>query len=192
MSCAYRCRCLDPFPGYAQDLLDQLIVAVARDPCRLRKARVHRWIGNDAGERIQLDDVWYAEPVDAHIDATPVAAPERAIRVECDALGLAAERVGCADWGALEDRERVFARIPDPLRFVAVDGRGAGGQRRKIECDEGQTAHVAVVAEDRDRELRSGEIRLDEDRLIVALQEERRSEERRVGKEGRSRWSADH
>src|SRR3989441_6460590 len=173
MSRLYRCRCLDAFPGCAEDLLDQLVVAVSRDPCRLRKAGVHRRIGNDAGKRIQLDNVWYAEPVDAHVDATPVAAPERAIRIECDALGLAAERVGDAHGRALEDRERVLARIPDPLRFVAVDGRGAGGQRRGIEADEGQTAHVAVVAEDRDCELRSREIRLDEDRLVVALQEER-------------------
>src|SRR6266851_9711411 len=123
MSSAYQCRCLDPLPGYAQDLLDQLVVPVAGDPCRLRKTGVHRRIGNDAGERIQLDDVRYAEPVDAHVDATPVAAPERAIRIECDALGLAAERVGQAGGGALKDREGVLARIPDPLRFVAVDGR---------------------------------------------------------------------
>src|SRR5712664_4275352 len=95
----------DPSPGDPHDLLDQLIVGVSGDPCRFRKAGVHRWIGNDAGEWIQLDDVRYAEPVDAHVDATPVAAPERAIRIECDALGLAAERVGDAGGGALEDRE---------------------------------------------------------------------------------------
>src|SRR6266542_660373 len=151
-----------PPPGDPDDLLDELIVGVSGDPCRLRETGIHRRIGNDTGERIQLDDVGYAEPIGAHVDAAPVAAPEGAIRIERNALGLAAQRVGNAAGRALKNCKRMLARVPDPLRLVPVDGWRSGGQRGEIECDDGEAAYVAVVAEDRDRELRSREIRLDE------------------------------
>ena len=73
----------------------------------------------------------------------------------------------------MENREWILRRVPDPLGLIAVHGRRAGGQRREIECDDRQAAHVAVVAEDGDGELRSGEICLDENRLVVALEQER-------------------
>ncbi len=79
------------------------------------------------------------------------------------------ERCGDAGRRALKNRERMLARVPDPLRLVPVNGWRSGGQRGEIECDDGEAADVAVVAEDRDRELRSREIRLDEDRLLVPL-----------------------
>ena len=63
----------------------------------------------------------------------------------------------------------MLARVPDPLRFVAVDGRRAGGQGGEIEPDDRQATHIAVVAEDGDRELRAREIGLDEYGLIVAV-----------------------
>src|SRR6266550_457641 len=158
-----------PPPGDPDDLLDELVVRISSDPRCLGKTGVHRGIGNDAGERIQLDDVGDPEAVDAHVDAAPVAAAEGAIGVKRDALGLMNERRGDAGRWALKNCERMLARVPDPLRFVAVYGRRAGGQRSEVECDDGEAAHVAVVAQDRDRELRSREIRLDEDRLLVPL-----------------------
>src|SRR5882672_10481881 len=160
----------DPFPGDPNDLLDELVVGKPGDPGGFRKTRVHRRIGNDAGKRIQLDDVRHAEAVDADVDAAPVAAAQGAIRVERDTLGLAAQR--CRDagrGGALEDRERMLARVPDPFRFVAVHRRRARWERREIECDDREAAHVAVVAEDGDGELRPREIGLDEHRLLIAL-----------------------
>src|SRR6267143_6588914 len=157
-----------PPPGDADDLLDELIVGKPRDPRGLRKTGVHRRIGNDAGQGIQLDDVGHAEAVEAHVDAAPVPAAQGAIRVERDTLGLAAQRCRDAAGRALEDRERMLARVPDPLRLVAVDGWGSGRQRGEIESDDGEAAYVAVVAEYRDRELRSWEIGLDEHRLLVA------------------------
>src|SRR2546426_4393108 len=168
----YLAACYAP-PGDPDDLLDELVVGKPRDPRRLRETGVHRRVGNDAGERIQLDDVGDTEPIHANVDAAPVATAEGAIRVERDALRLAAQRVGDAARRAPEDRERMLARIPDPFRFVAVHRRRARRQRREIESDDRQAAHVAVITEDRDRELRSGEIGLDDDRLAVALQEER-------------------
>src|SRR5437588_10980313 len=67
----------------------------------------------------------------------------------------------------------MLARVPDPLRLVAVDGWGTGRERGEIECDDGERAHIAVVAEDRDRELRPRQIGLDEYGLLIALYEER-------------------
>src|SRR5712691_10740035 len=90
-----------PPPGDPDDLLNQLVVAVPRDPRGLGEARVHGRVGDDAGERIQLDDVGHAEAVHAHVDAAPVAAAEGAIGVECDPLSLTAHRFGDAGGRAL-------------------------------------------------------------------------------------------
>src|SRR5438552_16441025 len=89
-----------PSPGDPHDLLDQLVVPVAGDARRFGEARVHRRVGNDPGERIQLDDVGYAEPVHADIDAAPITAAEGAIGVEGDALGLTEiGRASCRERG---------------------------------------------------------------------------------------------
>ena len=58
-------------------------------------------------------------------------------------------------------------RVPQPLRFVAVDRRRALGQRFKVHADDRQTAGLVAVAEHRDGELGAGEIGLDEHRLGV-------------------------
>src|SRR6266568_728044 len=160
-------------PGDPQDLLDELVVVVASNPRGFGEARIHRGIGDDAGQWVELDDIGHAEAIHANVDAAPVAAPEGAIRIERDALRLPAERFGDAGRRALEDRERMLGRVPDPFGFVAVHRRRAVRQRREIESDDRQTAHVAVVAEDRDGELWSGQIGLDDDRLAVAIQKER-------------------
>src|SRR6266566_1089015 len=118
-----------PPPRDPNDVLNELVVGVAGDPSGLREAGVHRRIGDDARQGIELDDVRDAEAVNPHVDAAPVAAPQRAIRIERHALRLAAQRLGHTRRRALEDRERMLARVPDPLRFVAVYGRRAGGQR---------------------------------------------------------------
>src|SRR5438876_10561528 len=96
-----------PSPGDPHDLLDQLVVPGAGDARRFGKARVHRRVGNDPGERIQLDDVGYAEPVHADIDAAPITAAVGAIGVEGDALGLTAERIGHVGGRAVGTREWV-------------------------------------------------------------------------------------
>src|SRR6185312_4365409 len=125
----------DPPPRDPKDVLNQLVVGVAGDPRGLREAGVHRRIGDDARQGIELDDVRDAEAVDTHVDAAPVAAPERAIRIERDTLGLAAERLGHTRRRAPEDRERMLGRVPDPFRLVAVDRWRTGRQRGEIESD---------------------------------------------------------
>src|SRR6266480_135652 len=80
----------NPSPGDSDDFLNEAIVRVSRDPRCLREAGVHRGIGNDAGQWVELDDIGHAEAIHPHVDAAPVATAECAIRVERDALRLAA------------------------------------------------------------------------------------------------------
>src|SRR5213596_2002036 len=108
----------NPSPGDSDDFLNEAIVRVSRDPRCLREARIHRGIGDDAGQWVELDDIGHAEAIHANVDAAPVAAPESAIRIERDALRLPAERFGDAGRRALEDRERMLGRVPDPFGFV--------------------------------------------------------------------------
>src|SRR5437899_5552101 len=77
-----------PPPGDANDLLDQLVVAEAGRPRGLGKARVHRGIGDDSGQGVELENVRHAEAIDADVDATPVAATECLVGVEGGALDL--------------------------------------------------------------------------------------------------------
>src|SRR5437764_2123212 len=164
----------EPPPGDAHDLLDQFVVAEAGGPRGLGKARVHRGIRDDPGQRVELENVRHAEAIDADVDATPVAAAERVVGIEGGALDLGVQARG-HERRALEDRERRFRTVPHPLRLVAVDGRRAWWQRREIEPDHRQTVRRRTVAEDRHREFRAREIRLDQDRLRVALEQERRA-----------------
>src|SRR6266550_8627983 len=95
----------DATPCNPDDFMDQLVVAEARDARRLGEAGVHRGIGDDAGERIQLDDVGDAKAIDPHVHAAPVAATDGVVGIERDLLDLSIERrrdVG----GTLEDVER--------------------------------------------------------------------------------------
>src|SRR5205823_14393264 len=71
--------------------------------------------------------------------------------------------------GALEDRERRLGSIPRPFGFVAVDGRRAPRQRGEVEPDHRETVRLRAVSENRDREFRAREVRLDQYRLRVAL-----------------------
>src|SRR5687768_18035525 len=96
-------------PRDPHDFLNQLVVGEAGDARRLREAGVHERVGDDPGERIQLDDVRDAEPVDADIDPAPVAAAERAIGVERDALSFPYQRFGHAGRRAFKDLERMIA-----------------------------------------------------------------------------------
>src|SRR2546425_11182807 len=91
----YLAACYAP-PGDPDDLLDELVVGKPRDPRRLRETGVHRRAGNDAGERIQLDDAGDTAPIHANVDAAPLATAEGAIRAERGALRLAARRAGDA------------------------------------------------------------------------------------------------
>src|SRR6266571_95886 len=78
-----------PAPGEADDFLDELVVAEAGRAGGLGKAGVHRRIGDDPRQRVELEDVGHAEPVHADVDATPVAAAQRVVGVEGGALDLA-------------------------------------------------------------------------------------------------------
>src|SRR5260370_19767019 len=76
----------NPLPSDPDDLVDKLVVPEASDARGLREAGVHRRIGNDAGEGVQLDDIRDAEAIDAHVHAAPVTAADGAISVERDLL----------------------------------------------------------------------------------------------------------
>src|SRR6266480_135654 len=54
-------------------------------------------------------------------------------------------------------------------RYASSATRSVSRQRREIECDDRQTAHVTVVAEDGHGELGSRQIGLDDDRLAVTI-----------------------
>jgi len=158
----------DATPCDADDLVNQFVVPEARGPRRLGEAGVHRRVGDDAGERVQLDDVGDAEAIDPHIHAAPVTAADGAIGVERDLLDLPIERrrdVG----GALEDVERLLGGVSHPFCLIAIDRRGARRKDGEVEANHRETAHVCAVAEDRHGELRTGEIGLDEYRLGVPL-----------------------
>src|SRR5712664_4962924 len=134
----------DPFPGDPDDLLDELVVAVTRDARGLGEARIHRWIGENPGQRVQLDDVGNSEAIHAHVDAAPIPAPQGTVGVQGDALRLTAERFANAGRRTLENLERMLACVPDPFRLVPVYGRRARRQCGEIESDDRQAAHVAV------------------------------------------------
>ena len=72
---------------------------------------------------------------------------------------------------ALEDLQRVGQRVPEPLRFVAVDRRCARGQHVEVHADDWQAACLLAVAEHRDGELEAREPGLDEHRLLVGVEE---------------------
>src|SRR5689334_6597891 len=68
----------DPLPlgGVTQTGLNELVVAQPRRARGLRETRIVRRVGKNPRERIHLDDVGHASPVEAHVDARPVAAAE--------------------------------------------------------------------------------------------------------------------
>ena len=69
-----------------------------------------------------------------------------------DGLDLLRQRVGNPR-RALEQVERIRDRVPEPLRFVAVDRRCARGQHVEAQPDDGQAACLVAVADDGDGEL---------------------------------------
>ena len=81
--------------------------------------------GKNARQRIHLDDVRHARRVEAHVDARPVAAAEHAVGAEDDVLDRGAERVGRSAPGTRRCRADSSGRVPDPLRFEAVDRQRA-------------------------------------------------------------------
>src|SRR4029077_20706284 len=78
-----------PAPGDADHFLDELVVAEPGGARRLGGAGVHGRIGKDARQGVQLEDVRHAESVHPKVDAAPVSASERVVRVERGALDLA-------------------------------------------------------------------------------------------------------
>src|SRR5436309_9744468 len=72
----------NPSPRNPHDFLDQLVVSVTRDARGLGEARIHRRIGDNPGQRVQLDDVGNSEAIHAHVDAAPIPAAQGAVGVE--------------------------------------------------------------------------------------------------------------
>src|SRR5207249_9656273 len=161
----------EPPPGDPYQFLDQLVVAEPRGAGRLGKAGIHGRVGDDARQRVELEDVGDAEPVDPDVDPTPVAAAERVVGIERRALDLTIHSARHAR-RALEDRQGRFGPVPHPLGFVAVHGGRARWQRREVEPDHGQAVRLGAVSENRDRELWTREVRLDQHGLRVALGQE--------------------
>src|SRR2546423_15525817 len=95
----------EPPPGDAYDFLDQLVVGEPRGAGRLRETGIHRRVGDDARERVELEDIGDAEPVDPDVDPAPVAAAEGMVGLERRALDLPIQS-GRRARRALEDRER--------------------------------------------------------------------------------------
>ena len=122
-------------PGDPQDLLDQLVVPVIPRRARPWGSRSSsRGSGMMPGSGFNSTDVRDAEAIDANVDAAPIAAAERLVGIERDALGLAAQRIRDTGRRALEDRERMLARVPDPLGLVSRRrvARRRGAWRNRI------------------------------------------------------------
>src|SRR5439155_2810216 len=118
----------EPPPGDPYHFLDQLVVAEPRGARRFGEAGIHRRVGDDARERVELEDVGDAEPVDPDVDPAPVAAAERVVGVERRALALPIQSARHAR-RALADREWCLGPVPPPLDIVAVHGGPAPKQR---------------------------------------------------------------
>src|SRR5207248_11339023 len=101
----------EPPPGDPYHFLDQLVVAEPRGAGRLGKAGIHGRVGDDARQRVELEDVGDAEPVDPDVDPTPVAAAERVIGTERRALDLTIHSARYAR-RALEYRQRRLGPAP--------------------------------------------------------------------------------
>src|SRR5262249_59282966 len=104
--------------------------------------------------------------VAAEIDAAPIAAVQGIVRGERGLAYRSGERLGNPR-GALEDIERMTGRVPEPLRFVAVDRRGSWGQRVEAHADNGQTPCLISIAENRNPELTAPGVGLAEHRLSL-------------------------
>src|SRR2546429_4111136 len=91
-------------PGDAHHLLDQLVVAEPRGAGRFGEAGIHRRVGDDARQRVELQGVGDAEPVYADVDPAPVAAAEGVVGGERPALDPPIQTVRDAR-GALEHPE---------------------------------------------------------------------------------------
>src|SRR5262249_22300004 len=143
-----------------------VVVAIARRARRLRQARVVGGIGEDAGERIHLDDVRGAVLVEPYIYARPVTTSQDAIGAEDYVFDRVLEPK--IDTGrTLEHVERSVRPIPHPLRFISIDRKRAGGEGLEVHADQGKHARRSAVAEYAARELSAGEKRLGDDWLLV-------------------------
>ena len=123
--------------------------------------------GSTPGRRVHLEDVRHPAGVAADVDAGPVPAAQDAIRGQHCLLDLPREPAG-ERGGALEDVERPFRSVPQPLGFVRVEARRPARQRVEIDLDHRQDAGARAVPEDRAGELAAGQPPLDERRLAVA------------------------
>src|SRR2546422_168696 len=149
---------------------NQLVVGQACGSGSLGEAGVHRRVGEDARQRVQLEDVRDAEPVHTHVHPAPVATPHGVEGIQGRPLHLPVQRRRDGG-GTLEDRERLLGSVPYPLRLVPIDGRRPCWQGGEIEPHERQARGVGAVAEDRDGELRAREVGLDEHRLGITRQQ---------------------
>src|SRR4029079_1413777 len=156
-----------------QTALNELVVAhPVRAGC-FWKAGVVRGIGKYSWKRIDLDHIRLSVGIKPDVDPRPVAAAKYAIRTERDALDFLLKRFVDVS-GAIEHLKRALGAVPDPLGFVARDGKRSGGKRREVHSDDGENFRFVSVSEDRACELGTGQILLDDHRLLVGLEEVRR------------------
>src|SRR3954454_19458420 len=123
-------------------------------------------VGQNARQRVELDDHRATIRVAAYIDTAPVAAFQGVVRSERGRPNFLGETLGDAG-RALVDLQRIARSIPDPLCLIAVNRWRSLGQHIKTHADDRQTARFFAVAQDGDGELLTGQIGLDDYRLGV-------------------------
>ena len=102
-----------------QDATDQLSIGDVRRRSGLGKARVARWIGQNAWQRIQLQNVWLSMGIETYVNAAPIPTLQcqKSVVAELgDGLGEVHGQVG----GAAQDVEWTFRGIPKPFRCIGV------------------------------------------------------------------------
>src|SRR5215211_3074258 len=159
-----------PFRGVKQTCLNELVEAHPGGTRRFRKAGIVRGVGENPGKGIDLDHVGLARRIQSDVDPRPVTTAKHAVGAEHDLFDRTPQLLSDPR-GTFEDLEWLLGAIPDPLRLEAIDGKRALGERFEVHADDGKHACVIAVAEHCTGELSAGEVLLDDDRLLVALEE---------------------
>src|SRR5688572_11004627 len=156
-----------------QTTLNELVVADPGRARRFRQARVVGWVRQNPRKRIHLDHVRSSRGIQANIDPRPVAAAEHTERIECNSLNRRLKLLRDTR-RTLKNFQRFLGTIPDELRIEAVDGQSTAGKRLEIHPDDRKNRRFLAVAKNSAGEFLPGQIFLDENWLLVALQQEGR------------------
>src|SRR4030043_1365658 len=159
---------LDSIPGgrFLDHAMYQCRIRIAGRTGGFGKAGVFFRIGQDPGQRIDLQDVRLAPFVQPDVDPAPVPDAEDLDGLLDDVLDPVLE-VTLELGGAAEDLERFFRLVPDPFGFVGIHRVRARRKLGMVDLDDGQDFKVRRVAQDADGELAPGEELFDDDRLLV-------------------------